>query len=266
MGKEAPCSDREFEERLGELLQYLRDRFFGITYEIVSSKTIKREKNNETLVEAMCNFEKCCNDKKYEALANEKLPIYGFLKLALEKDAPFDSEYHLGIQRDRSGLSLPQKNAIAVQCAAQVLWHLEGSQIPSIEAMERTLLDRSRLFFDLLELDRFNNPRTIEDWVRAVFPVPRGDRKKGRLKSMTAFADIIFIPGIFTESGVSFPRLRFALVSITRVLKALDWQLSEIVKSRPIILLVEKLQFYPRLYVMDWIEEAYVFNGSIFDV
>lgn len=100
-----------FEDRLMQVFDGLRDRFFGYTYDVISKKTLKRDKSNESLVEALCYFEKHCNNND-NRLPTEFLDPYGFLRLVLEKDAPlFNYEeylfFPLGIKRDRSGISLP---------------------------------------------------------------------------------------------------------------------------------------------------------------
>lgn len=259
-----PKDLKEFEDRLGMFLHDLKNLFFGVIHEVETGKRVKRDTSIASLVHALLRYEKHQNKN---VPSPEMLETYPFLKLVLEKDAALfgKDRYLLGIQRNRSGLSTPKKNVIAVRCAAQVLWHLERSQIPTIEAMEDRLLDRKYPFYELLDLGRFHSPRTIEKWVRAVFPVPQAERKKHRTKNDSAFKNIIPIPNIFTDTGVSFPRLRFALICLTRILKTLNWRQRQIVDSEFSILLADPLKFYPRLYVRDWIDEAYSSNGSIFD-
>lgn len=253
----------EFEDRLGVFLLELQNLFFGISYEIEDGKTLKRDMSPESLVDILLVYEKRL--QKDASLPSKTLKIYSILKLFLEKDVylfEMDS-YLLGVERDRSGLSLPQKNVIAVQCASQVLWCLEGSRIPGPRAMRSKLLDEKQPFFDLLELERFISPITIEKWVSKVCPVPKDQRKK-HSKNPGAFDNIILIPKIFLDNRINFLRLRFALISITRVMKALGYSLSEIVNSRPVALLTEPLKFYPRHYASDWIKEAFSSNGSIY--
>lgn len=62
-----PKNLEEFENRLSDLMYYLHDCFFGYTYEVSMQKTLRRDKSPETLVEAMCDFEKYCQEKKNES-------------------------------------------------------------------------------------------------------------------------------------------------------------------------------------------------------
>jgi hypothetical protein len=255
----------EFEDRLGVFLYDLQDLFYGITYEIETGKTLKRDMSPESLVDILLVYEKRL--QKGASLPSKTLETYSILKLCLEKDVYlFEKDsYLLGIERDRSGLSSPQKNAIAVQCAAQVLWHIEGNKILTIKAMVKILnSDKEYPFFELLELGRFNDERTIRNWVRAVCPIPMDQRKKRRSKDAVVFNTIVPVPDIFTDGKISFPRLRFALLCLSRVMKALGSPLSEIGQSKPIALLIGQLKFYPKLYAKDWIKEGYSSNGSIF--
>lgn len=264
---EPPKDLGEFEDRLGVFLEQLRRLFFGLTYDVEATKTLKRNKSTEVLVEALCNYEKNLKGK----LKNEYLETVPFLKLVLERDASLfgKDRYLLGVERDRSGISLPQKNVIAVQCAAQVLWHMEGSKLPTIKAMEKRLLNRSDPWFKLLSLKRFTRDRTIARWVSEVFPVPKGSRK-GRPSEKTsadkAFKRLITIPGIFLSKTerINFLKLRFALVCLTHILKSLDWELESIWESKYIRHYVRSLKFYPVLYAKDWVCEAFAENSSIF--
>ncbi len=257
-----PNSIEEFEARLLDLLYYLRDRFFGVTYEVSSTKTVRREKTNQVLVDAMCDFEKFCKTEKLELLKEEKVECYEFLKLALEEDAPFGSEYILGIKRDRSGITESQKHAIAVQSAAQVLWYLMQYSIPNITAMTTLLLNRKKPFFNLLNLRGFT-PRTIMDWISPIFSVPTEFRKQQDSKNIEFMEILIQIPNIFTKDGVSFPRLRFAVINISKVLQVLNCTLEQTLNQLPITILSDQLKFYPALYVQNWVEEVYQSNSGI---
>lgn len=253
----------QFEDRLRTFLDELKNLFFGITYKT----TIKRDTSNQSLVAALLEYEKC---EKNLSLLPEKLETYSFLKLALEKDAPLllQDEYLLGIQRDRSGISDPQKNAIVAQCAARVLWFLEKNKIPTIMAMAKRLKNKKDPLCCLLELENFEI-HTIKNWIKQVFPVPKKERQ-GRDseagKPISNFADVVPIPGIFLEDGrVNFPKLRFAIMCTTRILKSLGYDLNSAVESRFITFYVQSLQFYPSRYVNDWAQEAFLGNSSIFD-
>lgn len=47
-----------FQDRLLEIDEKLRSMVFGLSYDTESGKTLKREKTNENLVTALCNYEK----------------------------------------------------------------------------------------------------------------------------------------------------------------------------------------------------------------
>ena len=150
---EPPKNMQELEDRLGNYEDALRKLLFGLTYDIEEGKTLKREKTPEVMVEALCRYEKNIMNLK---LINEQLQPVSLLALIIEKDAPLvicDDIHLLGIERDRSGLSLPQKNKIAVQAASQAIWHLKKNKIPTIKEMKETLLNESAPFFDLLQLN-----------------------------------------------------------------------------------------------------------------
>ena len=74
--------------------------------------------------------------------------------------------YILGVNRDRSGLSAPQKNEIAIQVAAQLFWYIKKNEIPTIDTMVKCIRSKDGRFYSLLEMKRFQSPRTIEDWIR----------------------------------------------------------------------------------------------------
>ena len=264
-----PKDLREFEDRLLDLLEYYYKSYFGLAYYLDFDERKRLEKN--TSFENLIDIALKC-ERKGPSVINIQLECYEFLKMALEKNFPFSERAQnlLGLHLDLSELTMPQKDIIAVQSVAQVLWYLEKSEIPSIEAMvEKRLKNRRHPFFELLEFEkdskkrRPQNSRTLGNRVRAVYPVPQEQRKQ-HSKEVGAFDAIIPISDIFTEKGINFPRLRFALICVTRVMKALDYPLGEIIKSRPIELLVDSLLFYPQRYARDWVEEAYSSNGSIY--
>lgn len=258
---EPPNHLGEFEDRLMKLLDHFQ-QYFGIAYylDFGAKKRLKKDVSNKNLIDIAIN-----HATRGPSVINLHLDCYEFLKMALEQNFPFSllAQSHLGLSLDLSDLTKPKQNVIAVQCASQVLWHHGKSSIPNIAAMKDKLLDKQEPFFDLLELGRFNNPGTIKKWVSAVYPIPKSQRKK-RSKPAGAYDNIIDIPDIFANRGISFPRLRFTLICTTRTMKALGYSLSEIVNSRPVALLAEPLKFYPRRYATDWIKEAFSSNGSIY--
>jgi len=264
-------SPQWFESKLGEILEELRERFFGYPFHVMSGKTIRRDTSNEALIEMLFFFEKYLEVNKNTI--TEFLEPFGFLKLVLEKDAPlfgFEEELFgvIGIKRDRSGISLPQKNAIAVQVAAQVLWQLEKGKIPTIVEMRKRLLDKENPLFRLLELNRFGT-RAIDDWISEVFPLPKHVRKGRPSKAAPpedSFERLVHIPGVFMDEGkvVNFPKLRFAILCLARILKTQGFSSDQIRESNFIRLYQIPLLFYLSLYIRGWIAEGFNENGSIF--
>lgn len=262
---EPPKTLQEFEDRLGDIFVALIKHYFGVAYYVYPTSKLTNSASIENLIKIANQVEKFSDRRKSESI-DIPLDCYLFLKKTLESNFRFSKldQDLLGMVIDRTNLTKPKKRMIAVQCAVQVLWYLEKDAIPTIEAMIAMLKDKKRPFFELLELQKTTNPQTLQRWIRAIFPVPKDQRKK-RSKVVSAYSSIVPIPALFTITGIKFPWLRFATISITCVMKACGCSSSEIINSSPIGLLVERLKFYPKLYVRDWVEEAYSTNGSIFD-
>lgn len=266
---EPPKDWMEFENRIGKFENKLRDMLFGFTYNLETGKTLKREKSIESIVESLCDYDKYSENIQ---VITEHFNPFLLLKLILEQDAPFvicEDTYLLGFKRDRSGLSLPQKNTITIQVAAQVLWYLEKNKIPTIELMSDHLLDKQHPFFKLFSIDRFHNPRTIKNWISKVFPVP-SKLRKGRpsLNEVPEdlFNSIMPVPGIFFEDGkvINILKLQFTIQCITRILKTLSWTMNQIENSEFILLYQRPLKYYLRCYVATWIKKTFEENGSVF--
>jgi hypothetical protein len=252
----------EFQERLGIFVRCIWQLVFGINHDVKESKTLRQEKSDEAIIDALCNFENFCREKRSWS---ELVDAYPLLRSILERGGSLMGMdlWLLGIERDRGGLSLPQKNEISVQCAGQVLWDIEGASIPTIAAMVKRLRKEVALS-NLLDLKRFHDDRTVRQWLMPVFPKPKGHRKrKNRLES-TDFEEIVPIPTIFSEKGVNFLHLHFAAIRYTRILKIFNQTLDQILESKVIRKLTHPLRFYPSMYVRDWVEEAFHMNGCIF--
>ena len=261
---EPPKDLREFEDRLGKLMLFLKGTFFGLTYDIEERKTLKKDTGPETLVRVLQDYEKYRN--AYGEIFHNHLEAYQFLKLALESNTSliWDDRYLLEISRDRSGLMVPDKKELAVQCAAQVLWYLEGDKFLTIMDMEQCLKTDPRLQW--LNARQFQKARTIWDWIRPICPISEEDRKKpSHQRNREVFKELIPIPGIITESGgkVNFPKLRFVILSLSFTLKGLGWSLDQVRESNLIALYAVSLRFYPALYVGDWVKEAFENHCSI---
>jgi hypothetical protein len=265
---EPPKDIREFEDRWGKYDEALRNLLFGFTYDIESGKTLKREKTPEVMVDALCRYEKNTMNLK---IINEQLQPWFLIAFIIEKDAPLvicDDIYLFGIERDRSGLSIPQKNKIAVQAVSQSIWHLKKNKIPTIEKMKEMLLDKHEPFFDLLQLDRFNSESTLEDWISEVFPLPL-DERKGRTPkagiSAEHFENLIPIPGVFTEDNqVNLLKLRFVIKCLAMSLNLLGLD-KHVIEDSPLIKLYQSSKnLIIDLMIFEGIRDAYSVNGSIF--
>lgn len=265
-----PADERDFEARFGKYEEDLRNKLFGYMYYLKESKTLKRDSSVETIVEFLCEYDKHADEL---FVVTQQHNGYSLLKQILEKDAPFairQDKYLLGFERDRSGLSGPQMNVIAVQAAAQVTWYLKKDKLPTIESMSEYLCDKKYPLYHLLEVKRFYDPKTIRKWISKVFPIPN-DARKGRPSldktPKEDFNTLTHIPDIFLENGnvINVLKLRFAIECLTQVLKSLNWSKKRILESSLIGLYQMPLKFYVVDYVCDWITEAFEKNGRIFD-
>jgi len=268
--KTPPANERDFEVRIAKYEEDIRSKLFGYMYYLKESKTLKCDSSVETIVDFLCEYDKHADELFVITQCHDG---YSLLKQILEKDAPFaicQDAYLLGFERDRSGLSGPQMNVIAVQAAAQATWYLEKHKLPTIESMSEYLCDKRRPLYHLLEIDRFHDSRTIRNWISKVFPIPNSARKGRPSLDETPkddFNTLIHIPDIFLKNGnaVNVLKLRFTIQCLTRVLKSLNWPKKRILESPLISLYQSPLKFYVIDYVHDWIAVAFEKNGGIFD-
>lgn len=271
--KHIPQSEDEewcFEDRLLEIEEKLRERVFGLDHDIESRKALKREKTNENLVTTLCDFEKYTNGIIYEQLNPIEL-----LKKIIDRNAPFlvcDDMYILRVERDRSELSLPQKNEIAIQVAAQLIWYIKKDEFPTIGAMAKCLLSEDACFYSLLEMKRFQSPRTVENWIRPVFPVENHLRKGRPLddgREKTLFDHVRLIENVFSENNkkVNFMKLRFIIFCLSRMLKIFGLSINQIKTFDLTRAYILPLPIHLHMYVYIWINEAVEEKiGRIFDV
>ena len=265
----SPADERDFEARITKYEEDIRNKLFGYMYYLKESKTLKRDSSVETIVDFLCEYDKHADELFVITQCHDG---YSLLKQILEKDAPFaicQDTYLLGFERDRSGLSAPQMNVIAVQAAVQATWYLKKHKFPTIESMSEYLFDKKYPLYHLLEINRFHDPRTIFNWISKVFPIPNNARKGRPSLDETPkddFNTLIHIPDIFLENGnvVNVLKLRFAIQCLTQVLKSLNWSKKRILESPLISLYQSPLKFYVVDYVYDWIAVAFEKNGGIF--
>lgn len=248
----------EFEDRLAEFYHQWQSMCFGVIHDIAEDvATIRKDRGPTALVRALHRCETYFNNHtEWQSIIQEP---YQFLKMVLEQDAFLLGKdmWLLGIERDRAGITLSQKNEIALQAAAQVVWINEGAAIPTIKEMTKYLLHKRKPFYGLLQLSRFNGERALKQWVSKVCPVPKDKRRWLKQVEEAWYEELIPIPGIVTDLGISFPRLKFTVTCLTRVMKSLEFSLDEIKQSRPIEALRAYIFFYPALYLNDWVDEAY---------
>lgn len=259
-----------FEDRIVWYEESLRKLLFGFIHDIELGKTLKREITPEVMVEALCNYEERMEELK---IINVQLQPLFLIALIIEKNAPLvlcDDMYLFGVERERSGLSIPQQNKIAVQAVAQAIWFLRKNKVPTIEKMKQILLDRDEPFFQLLQLDRFNSESTLEGWLSEIFPVPLKERKgrtpKGGI-SEGYFKLLIPIPGIFNEHNqVNLLKLRFAIKCLTRSLILLNVTKHVIEESSLIQFYNPSKNWIIDLMIYGGLRAGYCENGSIFDL
>lgn len=271
-----PDDYRPFEWELSKARNSLQMRAFGLSYEVVPRKMLKRDKSDKNLVRFLGYCEQN-RDKKSAFPTCDWSDPYPFFKEVLEQNKGLlDFEDYLfgllEIKRDFSGLSEPQKKEIACQAAAQVLWFLEKNKIPTLEEMRKRIFNKEHCFFKLFEIGGESlriNARVACNWVSKVCPIPKSLRKGRPGKngvSSSVFDSLIPIPGIFSEdkTTVNFLKLRFSLACISRLLKTLGWSLDQVVESKFIKFYQGPLKINLLPYSKDWVEEAFLKNGSIF--
>jgi hypothetical protein len=169
----------------------------------------------------------------------------------------------------KTNITLPQKNRIAVQCAAQILWNLKGQEISTIEKMIDRLQKKDDPIFALLELNRFAQKKTIRDWISPIFPISERWRKMKADHPQRAlqFKELRPIPDIHAKDEIYMGKLLFATFCVARILKLQDWDESQITDSKVLNCLWAPVsQLIRKKYLKDWVSEAYLGNGRIFDL
>jgi len=268
-GEDFPKNFQELETRFFLYEERLRECLFGFAHKLGLKKTIKKVESLDTIVDCLTEYEKIENKVN---VYNEQFNPLQLINVIIEKNLPFmicKDKYILGIERDRSGLSVPEQNRISFQVAAQILWAVKKNEHPTIESMIDCLEDEQNPFYLPLKVDRFNNPRTIRNWISEVFPIPKKERKR-RLSDEEAsnhyFDVLVPVPGIFMEGGsvVNFVKLKFGLEWTVQILKILKWSDEQIRSSNFVEQYRGSLTFYLPMYVDLWVDGALRDNGRIF--
>jgi hypothetical protein len=264
----------QFQGRLIRAQESFEKTFFGLSYLAPNQKEVKRDASFKAIIEILRPLREHSGDNN---LTLGKIDCFQFLRSVLEKNIPlfnnsvhnFDYEEfvfnHFGIKRDLSGLCLPEKNIISLQCVAQVVCQLEGNQIHTIKDLVQRLLQNGGFLFDLRRKGRFQSDRIIENHVRPIFPIPPGERKGSRFRNKDSLFILVPIPNINSKSGTNFQKLQYAIACMTRILKQFNWSISRILESKFIdLMLSDPIRSHLDLIVKDWVFEAHSEKGSIF--
>ncbi|MBX9744710.1 MAG: hypothetical protein K2X08_05815 [Chlamydiales bacterium] len=245
----------EFLEVLTAATDSLRQRLFAIDLNQGSKKDAY--KSMDFLVDALGLLEQHADKSTVRDPTN--LESY-FLKCVLERNAPlFYQEQNvfgfLRIARDRSLLTIPEQNRISVQVAAQILWYEEGDSYPTITSLVKALRSKSNPLHGLLKLERFHDAQTLKKWVSPMFPIPTEDRKKHWDRKVVSSKVLMSIPGVASEAGINFAKLRYAAQQIARILQSRGWTLSKVLFPPYIQALEALLPQILRMYVREWATE-----------
>lgn len=259
-GGPSPKDVREFESRLNNIFLHYHEKLIGLAHYVGTRKTLDREINEEMLVDLLVAIEGFDKNKPFTVHMD---PIT-FLRIALEKDAPLgeSDRYLLGVDRDRSGISQPDKNRIGVQAVAQAVWAIRKNKIPTIEKMKLVIRDDPDLV-NLLRTKDYDiqkvSERTLSNWISAIFPVPGGKRRgrpsKGGIPDFL-FDKIVPISGILNgENKICFPKLFNVLVTQVNTLKIMGLSIEQALASKVIRFYLDALPVYLQSAMRFWIGE-----------
>lgn len=254
----APNNLQEFEDRLIQLLDDLDNN-------IIFDPNCKKIKNINSL-DYGTHRQILDNYSSSPIFSEQIISPYKFLKSVLESNTSLNGKdyYYLGVHRHGSILSKPEKNKIAVQCAAQIIWHFYKNTFPTIESMVLHLKNPNDKIFQFLEIYNFQSPRTFKNWIRSVFPIDENSRKCKKIKNENDFAEIWLQPDIIKANSVDFCKMRFVIECTTLIMKLLGYDLKDILNFPTISYFHCHLKFYLKKYVIDWVNEAYHGNGRLF--
>lgn len=277
---EPPVDLKEFEDRLESTVTRLYRFLFGVIYylDFDERSTLRKDTSLENVIDILIT----CNKKNSEGIKldhkmsfswNQRHDCYVFLKRVLERNCPLHEDFqeYIGIYIDHSGISLPEKREIAMQAAAQVLWFFNKGQISLVSQM-RVEIWKNKSLASLLELKRVQNARVVEDWIRKINPMPKAMRKgapsKRQINNDWLYSNIILIPEVFSENPnrTNFLKLRFTVMVIAKIMSTIGMQQEEILGCKIIQSYEEPLKFYPKNYIREWVVEALLKNGSIYDL
>lgn len=245
----------ELLEALTTAIMSLQQRLFAIDLNQGSKKDVY--KSIDFLVEVLCLLEQHADKSTVRDFTN--VESY-FLKRVLEKNAPlFYQEENvaglLGIVRERSPLTIPERNQIGVQVAAQILWREEGGSYRTITSLAKALRSKENPLHALLKLEKFHDMQTLKKWISPIFPIPAKDRKKHWDRKAVPSGVLMPIPGIISGAGINFAKLRHAAQQITRILQSRGWSRNKVLLSPYIQALEDIVPESLRLYVREWAVE-----------
>jgi len=236
-----------------------------LRYMNLNQKPIKEyHKSSSFLVDCLFDIERGASKVKVRDPSDE---VVDFLKQVLERNAPLLPYYEqeifgpLGVTRDRKIITKPDQHKIAIQIIAQILWKLEKcSSIQDVISYAQSEKDPVSQCFGFSQF----RAATLRNWLSPIYPVPLTTRRKPNVRKLVFMMKEQPISEVFSEHGVNFQKLRFALQVMTQTLQFLDWSFSEIVNSQFVESLKQSISEDLHLFIRQWIEEAYS-NSCIFD-
>ncbi len=254
------------------VLKSLRTQFFGLSYEVGSTKTLKRDKSHKSLLKTYILYKKHIAENEHIL---EQVDLYLFLKEVLETKGLLSAEHEehlfgsLGIKRNFSGLSKRQENIVKLQSAGAAFWLFKKNRTGPLEEVAEELLEESNPLYPLFAGPRYPmyteplfTPRVARGHLAEIFALPK---KAGRPpEEKKIFIDgPVLIPRVFLkrDAGINFHKLRWVVTWTTVSLRALGCSLQEIKNSELITLHKAPLRdiFSPicEFLIHDWILEAF---------
>lgn len=258
--------------RVFSVLKNLRTQFFGLSYELGSTKTLKRDKSHKSLLRTFFLYKKHVAGREHIL---EQVDLYLFLKEVLETEGLLSAEHEeylfgsLGIKRNFSGLSKRQENIVKLQSAGAAFWLFKKNRTGLLEEVAEELLAENNPLYPLFAGPRYPmykellfTPRVARGHLAKIFALPK---KAGRPpEENKIFIDgPVLIPRVFLEhdAGVNFHKLRWVVTWTTVSLYALGCSLQEIKNSELITFHKAPLRdiFSPicEFLINDWILEAF---------
>jgi len=277
-----PKSLEEFNKRLKSVVGDLFEETYGLSYHVgFSEKRLLNEVSNRNMIEIWKKLEsfniKECNRKlsdgngHYSKCFRENPK--SFLKEALEENFPFlkVTQKHLGIYIDRSGITLPEKNKITVQIAAQIIMSEEEKPVSWTLAELRRQIKANEELVDLLWLSRFSKERTIDEWIKPIFPIEIHIKRGSKNKAFSfVFCEdsLISIPGIISKNSncINYQKLNVAITILSKILSIFGKTQEEILRHPVFSFYKKHVPLYFDYVCDEWAKEALLkdFSKAVF--